>query len=194
MFNLFGRKDEHQPTPPTPKQLAYAQKLKIPNASSLSREELSLRISEIEAENPRLERQREKVRKAIEAKEQQELATRCGPEMMAALKQWESFVADEPYILAIFRRRESIIVDVLQVYDSYITGKKNPKLCIRAVEPKAKKDKDFGYYLEWEKEFELDTKDLLYSERLPADFDDFEPEEYRRVVERGLALAKKMKL
>lgn len=119
-----------------------------------------------------------------------EWAAACGPELLAAEKQWRKCSESEGYILAIYQKGANTIIDVLRVDDAWIEGKRKKTLKLHVVAPKLKKDEFFGDCLEWERDFQLPIHKVLYSETLPPTFHDQGIPEYRQTIERGREIAK----
>jgi hypothetical protein len=101
------------------------------------------------------------------------------------------------YILAIYTRRKETIVDVLRVNAAFIDVRGKLQLGVEA--PKVVKDRYIGDHLDWDKHFELPIEALLYHERLDPEFYTHDAEgygpgnkAYRKLVERGLKIARKM--
>jgi hypothetical protein len=91
-------------------------------------------------------------------------------------------------MLAIYKKGKETIVDVLQVNEVFITARGQLKLGVEA--PKVVKDKYIGNYLDWDKHFELSFASIIYHEPLHINFDDDGNDAYRKVVEKGLKIAR----
>lgn len=121
-----------------------------------------------------------------------EWATACGPELLAAEKQWQDVSASDGYILAIYQKGSNTIVDVLRVIGAYIEGQRKKTLKLHVVAPKIRKDKIFGDDLETGRDFEIPVHNLLYTEPLPPTFRRQGISAYDQAIERGLEIAKKL--
>lgn len=121
-----------------------------------------------------------------------EWAAACGPELLAAKKQWQAFSAGEGLILAIYRKGQNTIVEVLRVNNAYIEGQRKKTLKLHVMAPRVKKDKVFGDYLERGRDFEIPIHKVLYTEPLPPNFRRQGIPAYRQAIERGLEIAKKL--
>ena len=118
-------------------------------------------------------------------------AAACGPELLAAEKQCQAFSAGKEYILAIYKKGQNTIVDVLRVKDAYIEGQRKKTLKLHVVAPKIKKDKVFGDYLGTRREFEIPIHKLLYTEPVPSTSLLRQGiSAYRQLIERGREIAK----
>jgi hypothetical protein len=167
---------------------------------------LSAEIERVLAANPKAARQRRHIDEArrrkmvkAEAAENARLIARFGAEALVEVQCWNEFAERTGFMLAIFRRRKDIIVDVLQVSEAMLDDRRG--LVLHVVEPHRTRDKiDVGEsvnLIEWEDEFELKRSELVYFEPLSVDFDgqcveDGYPE-YHRVVKRGLTIARQMR-
>jgi hypothetical protein len=165
---------------PTERQRRYAAVLGLDVPANMSKWELSALIGEAEKKNPSLAAQREK---AAVLRDEMEY----GKEAVAKQQEWNRFAENTEYMLAIYRRGSEIIVDVLRVNEASIDKSGAVKLGVAA--PKLRKDPNIGDYLEWEKEFELAEKSLLFHKPLHAQFHDDGVEAYRKNVETGLVIA-----
>ncbi len=181
MFGFF--KKSPPPDPPTEKQRRYAKKLGIPVTPSMGKDDVSAAISAAERANPRLARNREGVKaKARERK--------LGPELVAEEARWNQFADTTEYMLAIYRHGKETVVDVLRVNEAWIDKRGKLRLGVEA--PKVVKDRHIGDHLDWDKQFELLRDKLLHFEPLHRDFHNDGNDAYRRAVERGLTLARKL--
>ena len=133
--------------------------------------------------NPRLLEVREQVKR--KAREQ-----RYGADVVIEESKWNEFAESTEYMLAVYRKGKGVVVDVLRVNEAFIDNKGKVKLGVAA--PKVVRDRDIGNYLEWEKDFELSLARLLYHEGLHSEFFRDGLDEYRRVVEKGLSIAREM--
>lgn len=133
-----------------------------------------------------------RVPSAEEQEADAEWAAACGPELLAAEKQWKTLSAGKAYILAIYKKGQRTIVDVLRVRDAYIEGERKKTLKLHVVAPKIKKDEVFGDYIEkGGQNFRIPIHRLLYSEPVPPTFlRRQEISTYRQLIERGLQIAK----
>ncbi|MCA9094108.1 MAG: hypothetical protein KDA68_11515 [Planctomycetaceae bacterium] len=183
MFGFFKKK-QHSDDPPTEKQLRYAKKLGIAVTPTMSKFDLSSAISELERKDPVLAEKRERRKRAIRERE-------LGKDIVEQEEKWNRFADDIGYMLAIYRRSKDVVVDVLLVNQGVITDR--GKLKISVSSPRWIKDKEIGDYLEWDKEFELAVESLLFYEELSNEFFSQGNDAYRKTVERGLEIAKKMK-
>jgi len=93
-------------------------------------------------------------------------------------------------MLAVYTRGKETIVDVLRVNEAFIDDRSKLKLGVEA--PKVVKDRYIGDYLDWDKHFELAIGSLLYHEPLHSDFHSDGNDAYRKVVEKGLKIARKL--
>lgn len=149
----------------------------------MSKSDVSEAISEAERNDPRLVEQRKR------AKERKREAT-YGRELVEEETAWNEFASKAGYMLAIYEDKKGIVVDVLQVNEAYING--HGKLVLSVAAPEVVKDRDIGTLLEWEDHFELPLSRLLHYEDLRPGLHFADIEGYRRIVERGLKLAKKL--
>ena len=188
MFGLFRKK--LPANPPTDKQLRYAKKLGITVTLSMSKDDLSAAISAAERAHPRLAVDRERVKtKARERK--------FGSALIAEESGWNEFADGTEFMLAIYRYKNEIVVDVLRVNEAWINER--GKLVLSVEAPKVVKDRHIGQYLDWDRYFELPREKLLQYEPLCADFythdsTGFGPgnKAYQQAVQRGLKLARKL--
>jgi hypothetical protein len=180
MFGFLRRKPVN---PPTDKQLRYAKRLGIAVTSNMGRQEVSAAIAAAERANPELAARRETVtRKARER--------RFGPELIQQEQQWNRFADTTEFMLAIYQRGKETIVDVLRVNGASVNDR--GKLILDVQAPKVTRDRYIGAYLEWDHEFELSVEKLRRYEPLTADFYMEGNDAYRRAVERGLKIARKL--
>ncbi|MDA1053799.1 MAG: hypothetical protein O3C40_25400 [Planctomycetota bacterium] len=189
VFGFFKRKPPEVPDdPPTEKQLRYAAKLGIVVKPGMSKWELSDAISAYEAKNPKAQRQREHIAARREAKKPE---VEVPPELIEAECRWNEFSDSTVYMLAVYQKGKERIVDVLQVAGAELSDRN--KLRLSLVAPVARKDRYTGDWLDWDKIFELPIEKLLYFEPLNAKFSDAGLDGYKKAVERGLKIAKKLK-
>lgn len=181
MFGFFKKKPPSEP--PTQKQLRYAKKLRIALTPSMSKDDVSAAISAAERANPPLAQQRERVKAKVRER-------KFGPELIAEETQWNHFADSTEYMLAIYRHGKEIVVDVLRVNEAWIDDRGKLRLGVEA--PKVVKDRHVADYLDWDRHFELLREKLLHFEPLHRDFHDDGNDAYRRTVERGLKLARKL--
>ncbi len=181
MFGFFKKKPPSDP--PTEKQLRYAKRLGITVTPSMSKDDVSAAIGAAERVNPRLGQDRERVKaKARERK--------FGPELIAEEERWNQFAETTEYMLAIYRHGKAIVVDVLRVNEAWINER--GKLVLGVAAPKVVKDRHIGDWLDWDRHFELSREKLLHFEALHREFHDEGNDAYRRTVERGLKVARKL--
>jgi len=183
---MFGflRKKKPPADPPTEKQRNYAKRLGIAITSSMRKADVSAAISEAGRRNPAQAKKREKIKKKTrEAK--------FGKEVIDEENRWNEFADRVGYMLAIFNRGKETVVDVLRVNEAFIRDRGKLKLAVEA--PKVVKDRHIGDYLDWDKHFELPIDAILHHEPLHANFHDDGNDAYRKIVEKGLKLAKKLK-
>lgn len=110
----------------------------------------------------------------------------------ADAESWNDFADTHRFMLTVFRRRKEIIVDVLEVNFAEYDGR---DVILNVHEPKGVKDRHLGTLLEWEREKRIKRKDILYFEPLGEDFDVKcldDLNHYRKAVERGLVIAKRL--
>ncbi|MEO8495997.1 MAG: hypothetical protein ABI614_13065 [Planctomycetota bacterium] len=190
--------------PPTPKQLAFAKKLRIEVDPSMSKVDVASAIEDAVERNPTLKKKLDE-RDAKREQEAEEVARlqhikECGPELIAAESEWQKFIDEIGFMLAVYQRGKKTIVDVLEVYDVSIEGKKKKKLKLYVAAPTAEKfrvkgilwDEEHVLSLFWNREFGLSLEKLLYHEPLRAKFDECFPSVYARTVKRGLEIAKRL--
>src|ERR1700683_2170258 len=147
--------------PPSDKQLRYHKLLGIKVTEGMDKWELCELISDIERANPDIKADRERLKaKARERK--------FGKELIDLETRWNQFADDPQHMLAIYKQRTGIVVDVLQVNEAIITKRGKFRLGVAA--PKVRKDRYLGKLLEWERCFELSIESLLYYEAMPRDF------------------------
>jgi hypothetical protein len=181
MFGFFKKRPPADP--PTEKQCRYAAKLGIDVPPTMSKAELSAAIADAERRNPALAEQRERVKSKVREK-------KFGRELIDEEDRWNRFADEVGYMLAVYTRGKETIVDVLRVNEAFIDDRGKLKLGVEA--PKVVKDRDIGDYLDWDKHFELPIQSLLYHEPLHSDFHSDGNDFYRKVVEKGLKIARKL--
>jgi hypothetical protein len=181
MFGLFKKRPPEDP--PTEKQRRYAAKLGIEIPSTMSKADLSAAIAAAERKNPSLARQREHVKAKSREK-------KFGKQLIEQEEKWNRLADKVGYILAVYSHRKQTIVDVLRVSQSYIDDRGKLRLVLEA--PKVVKDRHIGDYLDWVKELEIPITALLYHEPLHPDFHSDGNDAYRKIVERGLKIARQM--
>jgi len=182
MFGFFKKKRPPEDLP-TEKQRKYAARLGIKVPPSMSKAELSAAISEAECHNPSLAQKRQQVKKKIYERE-------FSKELVEQEDQWNRFADNVGYMLVVYTRGKETIVDVLRVNGAFITER--GKLNLEVEAPKVVKDRYIGDHLDWDKYFELPVKSILYHEPLHADFHGDGNDAYRKVVERGMKIARKL--
>jgi hypothetical protein len=183
--------------PPTDRQVNYARSLGIENARKMGRRELSEAISKRETRprdgdgpKPRLGKGAARRGSAKAGKPNNGGATE--------LAHWENFAENIRFMLAIYKRGKSVVVDVLEVNDAFVADNGIIRLDVAA--PKRVREhagwngskKVYCTSLEWEQTFELPLTALQHHEPLPDfdpgdEYDNFDG--YRRAVERGLKKA-----
>jgi hypothetical protein len=184
VFGFFKSRQPEPPyEPPTEKQIRYAKKLRIEVARGMSRFELSALIAEAEVRNPRLARERE----AINSKRRER---EYGKELIEEEAWWGRKAERRRYMVAVYKDRQEIVVDVLSVGGAEITGPGSITLAVSA--PKLRHDRYIGEYLDWDRDFELPLKKLLHHEWLHEGFHADGIDAYREVVERGLKAARRL--
>jgi len=181
MFGFFKKRPPADP--PTEKQRRYAAKLGIDVPVTMTKAELSAAITDAERRNPALAEQRERVKTKVREK-------KFGKEVVDEEDRWNRFADEVGYMLAVYTRGKETIVDVLRVNEAFIDDRGKLKLGVEA--PKVVKDRDIGDYLDWDKHFELPIGSLLYHEPLHSDFHSDGNDTYRKVVEKGLKIARKL--
>lgn len=181
MLGFFKRKPPADP--PTERQLRYAKKLGIAVTPVMSKDEVSAAIGAAERANPQLAKQREHIKARARERE-------FGPELIAEELRWNEFADSTEYMLAVYRHGKEIVVDVLRVNEAFIN--KRGKLVLGVEAPKLVKDRHIGDYLDWDRSLQLPRDKLLHYEPLHPVFHDDGTEAYRRVVERGLKVARKL--
>ena len=175
---------------PSQKQLNYAAKLGIPVTPSMSMEDVSEAISDYEDQHPEIKHQREEAKRRRQERERAKLLAECGPEMLAAEKRWAEYAENDGFLLATFKRGGKVGFDLLCVLDAEIVGDKKKHLSLFVAAPKIARDREFGDYLEWEKEFDLKIEHLLHFE--PTNEPDmYDIDRYKAVVAWGLEQAKR---
>ncbi|MCA9122914.1 MAG: YlbF family regulator [Planctomycetaceae bacterium] len=188
---------------PTQKQSAFAKKLGVEVSPSMSKVDVAFAIEDAIESNPTLKKKLEE--REAKRQQQEEEAERlqrikeCGPELLAAEAKWQKFVDEIGFMLAVYQRGTKTIVDVLEVYDVSIEGKRKKKLKLYAAAPNAEKLRVEGMLwdeehvlLFWSREIVLPLEKLLYHEPLRAKFDECSPSEYARTVRRGLQIAERL--
>ncbi len=181
MFGIFKRRPP--PDPPTGKQRCYAAKLGIEVPPTMTKEELSVAIADTERRNPSLAEQRERVKRKVREK-------KLGRELVGEEERWNCFADQVGYMLAVYTRGKETIVDVLRVNETFIDDRGNLRLGVEA--PRVVKDRNFGKWLDWDRHFELPIGSLLYHEPLHSDFHSEGNDAYRKAVEKGLKIARKL--
>jgi hypothetical protein len=169
--------------PPTAKQLRYAKKLGIEVTPGMTKWDVSDLIRQMEEDNPELQEEREQIKDKMRER-------KYGEQTVAAEREWLEFSDTTRYMLAVYRHRGEIIVDVLRVNGAEIN--KQGKVVLEIEAPKGYKDPDVGPLLLWERYFRLPVGDLLYYEGLYKEFDDHHDITvalYRQSVEHGLRVA-----
>jgi len=177
---FFRRKPKYRPTE---KQRAYAKKLGIEIAPKMSKADVSRLISEAERSNPKLHRQREHIKENAHLKKH-------GKELVDAEDHWNEFAESTEYMLAVYKRGKKVVVDVLRVNGALINGR--GKLALETEAPKRRKDRHLGEYLEWDRCQEIPVAKLLHYEPLHREFHDEPLGVYKRTVQKGLKIAKKL--
>ena len=113
-----------------------------------------------------------------------------GKELIEEETRWNRFADDVGYMLAVYKRGKETIVDVLRVNEAVLTDTGKMGLGVEA--PKLVKDRYIGDHLEWDKYFELALDSILYHEPLHADFHNDGNDAYRKVVENGMKIARRI--
>jgi hypothetical protein len=188
MFGFFRNREPVDP--PTDKQRKYAARLGVSVIKDMSKSEVSLAIAEAERKNPKAAVQRERAKaKARESK--------YGQELIDQESYWNQFADDPEYMLAVYKRGNQTVVDVLRVNVAFIAENGSLKLGVAA--PKLVKDRHIGEHLDWDHDFELHFDALLHHEPLRKDWYDHDSKgftranrEYKMLVEKGLTVARKL--
>lgn len=181
MFGFFKKRPPADP--PTEKQRRYATKLGIDVPPAMTKAELSAVIADAERSNPALAEQRERVKSKVREKQ-------FGKELVDQEDRWNRFADEVGYMLAVYTRGKETNVDVLRVNEAFIDERGKLKVGVEA--PKVVKDRHIGDYLDWDKHFELPIQSLLYHEPLHSDFHSDGNDAYRKLVEKGLKIARKL--
>src|SRR4029078_3490591 len=105
------------PDPPTQRQLNYAKKLGIPITSKMTKDDVSDAISAAEVKNPKKKQQRENINRKQQEKADSQWAAECGPELIAAERKWQQYSEIEEYMIAVYMKGTTTVVDVLRVND-----------------------------------------------------------------------------
>ena len=168
---------------PTDKQLKYASKLGIKVTSKMSRLDVSNAISLFEKKNPQLKRQREHIK-------EKQRSNKYGQEIVRLEAWWNEFAEDKEFMLAIYRYKSDVVVDVLQVNGADIDNA--GKIVLEVCAPKLLNDRHIGKYLDWDRAFELSLVKLLHYEPMNKNFCNEEIEVYTAIVKQGLKTAKSL--
>lgn len=189
MFGFFKKKQPPK-DPPTERQRKYAARLGIEVTPFMGKGDVSDAIYEAERRDPSLRQKRQQAKERASKAAEKAREEKFGTELIEQESQWNRFADEVGFILAVYVRGQNTIVDVLQVNEAFITERGKLKLGVAA--PKVRKDRHLGDYLEWDRNFEMPASKLLYYEPLHADFYLDDNDVYRRTVERGLKIAKKL--
>jgi len=181
MFGLFRKQPPADP--PTDKQRKYTARLGIDVAPTMTKSSLSAAIADFERRSPSAAAQRERIRAMARER-------KFGKDLVAKESRWNQFADDVGYMLAVYNRGKETIVDVLRVSEAIITVRGKLKLSLEA--PKVVRDRHIGAYLDWDRHLELSIDALLYHEPLHAGFHSDGIDAYRKAVERGLKVARKL--
>lgn len=185
MFDFLKFFRRHpEPDPPTDKQRRYAAKLGIAVPPGMTKRELSAAIHEAEKRVPAATGKRERTkRKSRERKH--------GKETGEQEEFWNRFSADVGYMLAVFTRGKETVVDVLLVNEAEVDDQGELWLVVEF--PKLVKDRSLGAYLEWDQgSHDLPVSSLLHYEPLHPKFESDGVNAYRKAVEKGLKIARKL--
>jgi len=148
----------------------------------MSRSALSLAIADAERKNPAAAAERLRIKAKVRER-------KFGKRLIEEEARWNGFAEAVGYMLAVYSRRKETIVDVLRVNGANITDRGKLKLGVEA--PKLVRDRYIGDYLDWHKYFELPIESLLHHEPLHGDFHADGIPAYRKVVKKGLKIARR---
>lgn len=152
--------------PPSSRQCSHAKSLGVAVTKKMSRGDVSAAIAHAE---------------------------RCqqfGVDLVAEENRWLAFAEGEGTILAVYLKGRTKIVDVLRVYGASIQGRGKHTLSLSVEIPRIHKDRHIGEYVDFDATFELPLTKLLHHEPVTIDLD---VEKYRKAVERGLKIAKRIR-
>jgi hypothetical protein len=141
----------------------------------------------------------------LEAEEDSELREQYGDKLLNEFRQWEKLsVESGTQYLMVFRRGKEIAVEVVEFEDGpEIIEGKSPYIKLSLLLPKKERhDRDY-FSLEWEKEMEIRSSNVLHIQKLDRTFSDctvvFEQESpdyeaYRKVIEKAKEFSKRFEL
>jgi hypothetical protein len=187
LLGLFKRREP--PEPPTENQRRYAAKLGIPISPNMTKGGLSKAISEAERKNPAAAEKRSQIKEKVKRRVREK---RFGKELVDQEERWNHFAAEIGYMLAIYTEGRETVVDVLYVSDVFIDP--DDGLCLDVEGPDVIKGSyKGGNRLIWDQRFDLPIKSLHYHEALHRKFDSDGNHAYRKAIQKGLKIARKLK-
>lgn len=197
MLGIFSWLAGQTPDPPTSRQLAYAKRLGITVPPNATKQQVSDLISDYQRRHPQEMAQRKKAGQKI--REQ-----KFGPELVAQEKYWDDLSCARAAILAAYRKKDDVIVDVLSVEEPEIKETKTKAILrLRFVAPRKKREAGIGDVLDWDdaRGFWLPSEKLLWHEVLEREFpcffelsDRHRVRWYQDAVKRGISHAQNNRL
>lgn len=143
--------------------------------------------------------------KQLEDEYDREMREQYGDELMDDFCKWEKIANDgASQYLMVFRRGREVVVEVVEMVDSpEIVEAKSPYIKLSLLLPKKERQEKDMYSLEWEKEIEVRSSNVLHVQKLDRKFSDCyvmasreskDFADYRMAVEKGKVFSKQFEL
>ena len=184
MFGLlFGKRRKKDFIPPTEKQLKYAKMIGLEITPEMSKWDVSRAIDNKVNSSPKLQRQQRHIERSKRIKQ-------YGEELVDREDYWLQFIENTGFMLAIYKQRKEIVVDVLYVDDVEIS--EGRKFFLNVAAPKALTGGRKPCLI-WEREFRLNYKNLIHHDPLYPEFEvKGGVREYKKLVKQGIKRAKQI--
>jgi len=105
---------------------------------------------------------------------------------------WNRIADANTSALMIYEYKDKTVVDVFEINEAEIKGKKNQKLIISMAEPSICNDKDIGKNIEWEHVVKVPEETIWYFQPVIPRLELFDLAKYKTIINQGVKIAKRM--
>lgn len=194
--------------PATSEQLELCGKVGIPIQSGSTRgqvDELISKAKDSRKYRVAFQQLQDEEQKQLEDEYDREMREQYGDALMNEFCKWEKIANDiESQYLLIFRRGKEVVAEVVELDgDPEIIDAKSPYIKLSLLLPKKERHAKDYYSLEWEKEIEIRSSNVLHVQKLGQKFSDCnvmvnqESQDYaayRTAIEKAKAFSKQFEL
>jgi hypothetical protein len=163
--------------PATPEQVTLCERVGIPFQANTTRgqaDELITKAKSNRKYQAAFQRLQDEEQKRQEDEYDREMREQYGDELMKEFYKWEKIANDgDSQYLLIFRRGKEAIAEVVEIVDApEIVDAKSPYVKLSLLLPKKERHEKEYFSLEWEKEMELRSSNVLHVQKLGKRFSD----------------------